>query len=259
MLILISLVILYFSCWSIAGILRKFTLEDEPLFSRIFAFIFMVGFEIVLLGLFYTYLTKENKTAIEVINYSFWLISLLPVVTVPFGSLRSFDKYLEYSGLIRNRSNENKNMMLRMFLYSNLFLGLGLFIIWAIGAIGTTSITGMELSSCLYNILVLFSFYLFLLLLLELNVVYTSISNKAGLLLGFIAAVYIILPLILSGILPANNNLDLFSPLGFIANLFKKSSGMIHSIWITNFILCIIPLLLVLKRHYYIFKTRRKM
>ncbi|MBN2181767.1 MAG: hypothetical protein JW715_07615 [Sedimentisphaerales bacterium] len=259
--ILVGLVMLYFSCWSIAGILRKFTLEDEPLFSRIRAFLFMLGFEFVCLGLFYTYLTKENTTYIWPVNYLYWLISLLPVLLVPLGSLRRFDKYLEHSGLIQDKSG-GKNMMIRMLMYSNLSLGLGLFSIWIVGAVGTTLIAGLKLLPCLHIILVLFSFYLFLFLLLELKVVYTSLSNKAGLLLGFITAVYIILPLILEGILPKHNYFDLFSPAGFIFSLFRESLKRIdirNSIWITNFILCIIPILLILKRHIYILNMRRKM
>lgn len=257
--ILAGLIVLYFSCWSIAGILRKFTFEDEPLFSRTSAFMFMVGFEVVLLGLFYTYLTNENKSGIWVINYSYWLISLLPAVIVPLGSIRNFNKYIEHCGLIRSQTTENKNMTLRMLLYSNLSLGLILFLIWAIGTIGTTLITELDLLPCLYNISVLFSFYIFLLLLIELNVVYASLSNKVSLLLGFIFVLYTIIPLILSGIISSDNSLYMFSPAGFIFSLFKQPPVMFNSIWIANLALCIIPILLVYKRYLYIISTRKKM
>ncbi len=255
--ILTSLVALYFACWSIKGVLRKFTLEEEPLFNRIGAFLFMLGYEFVLFGLFYEHLTEGAR----IISYSYWLISLLPVLAVPFGSLRKFDKYLEYSGLIRSRKKENQNIMPRMFLYSNLSLGLGLFVIWVGCSIATTLITQLELLPHLYMILVLFSFYLFLLLLLELYVVFTHVSNKIGTLLAFIAGVYVILPLIISGILDSEI-IYLHSPVGFVWEIFQKPYPDISiqtSIWAINLLLCIIPSLLIWKRHLYILSTRRKM
>ena len=255
--VLISLVALYFSCWCIVGVLRKFTLEEEPLFNRIGAFLFMFGYEFVLFGLFYEHLNEGAR----IINYSYWLISLLPILAVPFGSLRKFDKYLEYSGLIRSRKTENQNMMPRMILYSNLSLGLGLFVIWAGCSITTTLITRLELLPHLYMIFVLFSFYLFLLLLLELYVVFTPVSNKIGMLLAFIAAVYVILPLIISEILNSDI-IYMFSPVGFVWEIFQRPPtefAIQPGIWVLNLLLCIIPSLLIWKRHLHILSTRRKM
>ena len=259
--ILVSLVALYFSCWSITGVLRKFTREDEPLFSRTGAYLFMAGYELVLLGLFYAPLTEATKIPNWILNYCYWLISLVPVLTVPLWSLRNFDKYLEHSGLIRSNSTKSKGMILRMLLYSNLSLDFGLFAIWAAGAIGTTLITGLELLPHLYIILILFSFYLFLMLLLEISVVFTPLSDKVGLLLGFFAAVYVILPIILYGILESKT-LYLHSPVGFLFGMFQKSHGEIaiqNSIWVINLTLCVIPIVLISKRQLHILRTRQKM
>jgi hypothetical protein len=257
-LILFSLVILYFSCWSIKGILRRFTREDESLFTRFGAYLFMLGFEFVLFGLFYTYLKDGARRT----NNLFWLISLFPVLLIPFGSIRSFDKYLEHSGLMQSRLPENKNIMPRMLLYSNLFLSFCLFTIWALCSIGTTVIAGQDLLHHLYLIFILFSFYLFLMLLLELYVVYTSHSNKIGLLLVFITAVYIILPLILSGILEIRM-IYKHSPAGFIFELlypFRKGEVSVQpSVWVVNLILCIIPIILIWKRYKHILAARSKM
>jgi hypothetical protein len=70
-LVLISLIALYFSCWSIKGILRRLTREDEPLFTRIGAYLFIIGFEVGLFGLFYAHLEDGARKA----NYWYWLIS----------------------------------------------------------------------------------------------------------------------------------------------------------------------------------------
>jgi len=255
---LISLVALYFSCWAIKGILRRFTREDEPLFTRMGAYLFIVGFEFVLFGLFYEYLTDGARKT----NYLYWLISLLPVLLVPIWSFRSFDRYLEHSGLIRIKSAGNKNLMSRMLLYFNLPFDFSLFAIWALCSIGTTLITKQGLLYNLYYIVVLFSFYLFLMLLLELYVVYKPVSNKIGLLLSFIAIVYLFLPLILSGILD-NKEVYLYSLLGFYTRvLFYESApgiSTITRIWLINVVLCIVPIILIWKRYQHILTARKKM
>ncbi len=257
-LILISLVALYFSCWSIKGTLRRFTREDEPLFTRMGAYLFMLGFEFVLFGLFYKYLMEGARKT----NYLYWLISFLLVLLVPLGSLRSFDKYLEHSGLIRIKSAGNKNLMSRMLLYSNLPFDFSLFAIWALCSIGTILITKQGLLYNLYYIVVLFSFYLFLMLLLELYVVYKPVSNKIGLLLSFIAIVYLFLPLILSGVLD-NKEVYLYSLLGFYTRvLFYESApgiSTITRIWLINVVLCIVPIILIWTRYRHILTARKKM
>ena len=257
-LILISLVALYFSCWSIKGILRRFTREDEPLFTRMGAYIFMLGFEFVLFGLFYKYLTEGARKT----NYLYWLISFLPVLLVPLGSLRSFDRYLEHSGLIQGKSAGNKNLISRMLLYSNLPFDIILFAIWIAGAIVTALMTEQELLYNLYYVVILFSFFLFLMLLLELYVVYKPVSDKIGLLLSFIAIVYLFLPLILSGILD-NKEVYLYSLLGFYTRvlLYEPAPGIsiITRIWLINAVLCIIPIILIWTRYKNILAARQKM
>ncbi len=259
-LVLAGLIALYFSVWCIMGILRKFTREDEPLFSRPGAYLFMVGYEFVLLGLFYTRLSSRGVIA-GWITYWYWLISLLPVLAVPVWSVRNFDKYLEYSGLIAGRFAENKKMMPRMLLYSNLSVALGLFGVWAACAVGTTVMAGLELLPQLYLIWILFSFYLFLVLLLELYVVCTPLSNKMGLLLAFIALVYVTLPVVLHGILDSET-LYLYSPAGFLFGMFRKPDGEIAAqagVWMVNLLLCIVPGMSIWKRQLHILSTRRKM
>ena len=218
----------------------------------------MLGFEFVLFGLFYEFLTEGAQKT----NYLYWLISLLPVLLVPIWSLRSFDRYLEHSGLIQGKSAGNKNLVSGFLLYSNLLPVLVLFAIWTAGSIVTALMTGQELLYNLYYIIILFSFYLFLMLLLELYVVYKPVSNKIGLLLSFIAIVYLFLPLILSGILD-NKEVYLYSLLGFYTRvLFYESApgiSTITRIWLINVVLCIVPIILIWKRYQHILTARKKM
>jgi hypothetical protein len=257
-LILISLVALYFSCWAIKGILRRFTREDEPLFTRMGAYLFMLGFEFVLFGLFYEHLNEGAQRT----NYLYWLISLLTVLLIPIWSLRSFERYLEHSGLIQSKSAGNKNLLSAFLRYSNLLPVLVLFAIWTVGSIVTALMTGQGLLYNLYYIVILFSFYLFLMLLLELYVVYKPVSDKIGLLLSFITIVYLFLPLILSGILD-NKEVYLYSLLGFCARILsnKSAPGLLTQtgILIINIALCVIPIMLVWKRYKHILAARQKM
>jgi hypothetical protein len=256
-LILISLTALYFCCWAVIGILRKFTREDEPLFTRKGALLFMLGFEFILLGLFYYYLEKGETT----VSYTYWMLSLLAVLAIPFGALRSFEKYIEYSGLIRAKSGSNVNAISHILLHSNISLVLGLSAIWYAGSIAIILISRMEFLQGLYRIMILFSYYIFLMLLLELNVLYKPLSRKIGHLLIFIAGVYAILPPILSAIFESDT-LYLHSPFGFFWAIIEepyKSMPSLTSVWVVNLLLCVVPILLIWKRYSYILKLRQKM
>jgi hypothetical protein len=262
LLILISLIALYFSCWAIKGILRKFTREDEPLFTREGALIFMLGFELILLGLFHYYLVP-NKTNPTNINFShlYWAISLLAIFAIPFGALRSFDRYLEYIGLIRAKSGSNINTISRILLHSNISLALGLFVIWSAFSAGVILMSRMEFLPGLYKIWILFTFYMFLTLLSELDILYRPLSKKIRYLLGFIAAVYAILPLILAAIFESQA-ICAHSPFGIFMTIVERPytrMPSLTSVWIVNVLLCVVPILLIWKRYSHILKLRQKM
>ena len=74
-LLLISFIALYLSCWIFKGILRRFTYEQKPLFTRKGALLFSLGYIFILVGLYYTYIPKEGPELI----YSYWLITLIPI------------------------------------------------------------------------------------------------------------------------------------------------------------------------------------
>jgi MFS family permease len=259
--ILASIIALYFSCWTIKGILRKFTYEDEPLFTRTAAFLFMLGYEFIVFGLFYHYLFQADSSQIELtgLNYSFWAVSLLPVIAVPLGSVRTFDKYLEFAGHIISRTG-GKLRLARLTMFSNLSLGLGLIAIWASLAVVITYFAKLPMKDHLIYIGVIFTFYLFLLLLLEVFVVISPTVNKIGVLLIFIIAAQTILPLILSGIFKLSG-IGLLSPLGYFGHIIEWNRHITIDLWVAvvNLLLCIIPAILIFSRHTSIIKTRQRM
>lgn len=256
-LLLISLIALYFSCWTFKGILRRFTYEQEPLFSRKGALLFFLGYIFIAVGLHYNYIPKGKSEIV----YSYWIVTLIPVLLILMGSLRSLEKYTEYSRFIQSRYKSRKTSIVPIMMYSNLVLAIALFAIWAVSSIGTIFFAAMKPGSNIYNIFVLLTCYLFLVLLLELHVVYKPTSNKVGLLFSFIAALYGILPLILSGIFESEI-IYVYSPVGFIAALFKEPGLNINiktSFWLMNSLFCVFPALLIWKRYNYILTQRQKM
>jgi MFS family permease len=263
--VLASIITLYFSCWTIKGILRKFTYEDEPLFTRKGAYIFMLGYEFVVFGLFYHYLSRGNSS-IELdqrgLNFGFWLASSLPVFAVPLGSIRTIDKYLEFAGRLPSRTG-GKLRLARLTLFSNLSLGIGLFAIWAAISTATTYLAGLPIKEHLVIIGVIFTFYVFLLLLFELYVVVSPTVNKIGILLLFIIGIYAILPIVLASLFSVDA-LAPHSPVGYLGyaafTLDQNQDITTHlRVAIVNILLCVIPAILILRRHAGVIKARQRM
>jgi hypothetical protein len=98
-------------------------------------------------------------------------------------------------------------------------------------------------------------------LLLELYILYKPSSGKIGHLLCFIAAVYAILPPILSAIFESEV-IYVYSLFGFFFNIMDEPHTdivLLTSIWVINALLCVIPILLVKKRYSYILTLRQNM
>lgn len=260
--VLTSLVVLYFSCWSIKGILRRFTREDEPLFTRFGASVYgrlrVCPFRFVLpIHLGYLILSRACARAV---NCTYWLISLFAVLAVPLASVRSFDRYLEMGGLVRKRTGRRMGM-LRLLTHSNLLLALGLFAIWAAVAAVTTHLAKLDMLYHLRVMAVFLSFYLFLILLVEVYVVVSPYAAKVRILLIFIVGVYAIFPLILGGLFDSDQ-LYLHSPFGYVFGMFGRADQDINAqvtVIAVNLLLCVVPLAVVLKRHRQVITARQKM
>lgn len=258
-LVLISSICLYFTCWTFTGILRKFTKEDQPLFTRNGAILFMLGYLLVLVGLFFHHLSPLYKE----ILIAEWVITLIPVLLIPLVAERSFDNYLEHCGLLQARSTGRKPGLATLLPYSNILLALILFAIWAAGAAWTSFVSKVDIYQSLRFILVLFSYYLFFALLFELYVVCRPLSGKVGLFMVFVAIIYCILPLILSAVMDSEI-IYLYSPLGCLFDMGTSTpksdqTSIQASILLINALLCITPIVIILKRYKHIITTRENM
>ena len=255
-LLLTPLILIYFSIWAMSGIIRRFNVPGEPLFSRKGALGFMLGYELIILGCFFPYLSEKIE-----ITYCLWLAAFIPLILIMLGSFRKLDKYIEHSRLISQSRPSDKSMLPPLLLYSNFSLAIGLFVMWLALSTGTILAADVEFLPNLYSIAVLFSFYMFSLVLLELYSFYGSVQNRIGLLLGFVFVLYLLLPLILSGIMESEI-IFLYSPLGYFANIIsQQADGSIVNkpVIVTNLLLCVIPVILIAKRYSRIVTMRKNM
>jgi hypothetical protein len=244
-LLLIGLIALYFAVWNILGLVRKFTLEGEPLFGRASALLYLLGYEVIALGLFLPFLPDRQDEV-----YPMWLlVSLVPAMLIPLGSVRTFDSYLERCNPLRCRDGALRRVLLT---HSNLTLNVGLLILWAAFSVIAALVNETNMAEFAYHAAGTLSFCLVLLLLLELYVVYRPLYNKIGTLLGFLAVMYLIVPLILAAAMQVAS-LRFYSFFGFFFSLFDPSEGpstaVKASILVVNALLCVVPALLIGRRY----------
>ena len=251
-LVFISLVMLYFTIWNVIGNIRKFNRENEPLFSRIGACLFILGYYLLVLGLFLPHMLVINFAV-----YYFWLAISPPVLLIPLGSMRTFEDYLESCSLAGRPDASKSAALLKS---SNLTLAFVLFVIWLCFSVFAAVKGQLTTSLFVTNLAVLFSFCLFLILLLELYVVYRPLLSKIGLLLCFFTGLYFFLPIIFSFTLQVPS-LRYYSLWGFFSFLLNPLSGSDEIprayICIVNVLLSIAPAVLIAKRYSRILKLSK--
>jgi len=258
-LLFITMIFLYLSGWAYQGILRRFTKEKEPLFSGKGAILFAVGSELILLGLYFAYLTGRARYTMTYL--SFWAMSLFVILWVAGGASRTFDKYFENSQFIKIQSGSGRKSLLSFIRHCNLSLAIVLFVVWSVFAIGAALKAKVAPVQWGYMLFILFCSYMLLLLLLELWLIYRNDSEKIGILLGFLAILYLILPPILSGVLESEL-VAVISPLGLIGYMLENkhiSLIMLNTVAIIHILLCVFPVLFIGKRYKEIIEVRQMM
>jgi len=258
-LMLIIFLALYFGLWSLLGVLRKFTFEGAPLFSRPAAVLFLLGYELIVLGLFLPHLPGG-----ESLFYFYWLIvSLLPVVFVPVGSINDRATYLEALGRRpAHPGSAGQGMRSLLLQQCNLSLGIVLFAIWLVFFVIVSHSERIATAQLIKDAVVLASCYVFLLFLLELCVVYEPIHGKIRVLIMFVLLLYLFLPLILAVTL-AVPSLHLYSPLGFLADFVSFATPRRADFWMAilgvNVALGVVPALAIRRQYMQILALRRTM
>jgi hypothetical protein len=253
-LVLAGLIMLYFTAWNIIGIIRKFNKDLMPLFTRFGSLLYLIGYEAILLGLLLPHLCKYTEEMLM----TYWWLSIVPVVFIPFGASLDIKGYQELAASYRTKISSPARRRFVFLTMSNVALGIVIFLIWAIVSFVFFLVPSIFQSHPPYDIirltlviLTFAGFYIFLLLLVEFGLTYQTERSRIGLLAVFIGVVYVILPLIIGGIFD-NEKFVSFSPAGFFVLVVSDElKGIVPFIKIClyNLLLLVIPAVLVARKY----------
>lgn len=267
LIILIALICLYLGIWAFIGCLRRFTYENEALFTRKGAVLFFTGYLCVALGLFWNPLmeaaSSDSITNVQGWYFLLWIVSFLPIFWLPFSSGKKFDEYIEYGGKNLLTEQKMKLQWTDLLRYSNVTLWLGLFGLWAVFVLCVGIYFGLFLGLILQVVMILFSFILVLFLLLEVYILFSPCLKNIKVLLLALLMSYLFLPLIIGNLLhnDAIIQCSLFS-FSMFFELCKDGSKFIAlpmTALKVNIFLILIEIYLIVGRYKKILEVRERM
>ncbi|MDD5491496.1 MAG: hypothetical protein PHV60_02285 [bacterium] len=252
-----SLVVFYFAGWILSGVIRKFRYEGVPLFSPAAAVLFLVGFEVLSLGIFWPYYKQEMMYEASRI------VPLFTLFILSAGTLKDHSKYLEISrSILIDRYSGKLSNINRFLLQSNLSFSIGLFIIWSLFTFITSFAVQGSIVSNLFTVLNFFTFIMFFVSLFELNILCSQKYRKIWLLLVFMGLLSLFLPLILAASL-RSDTVYIHSFFGYISSFVTAKDLLINNIMLqvkvllVNLILCFITFYIIYKNYIEILKLRK--
>jgi hypothetical protein len=250
--LLLSAVTLYLGAWALLGVVRKFDHERETLFTPSGALRFCAGYQVLVLGFFWAPLQPVPHAELSLC----WAFGFAPLLMLLSASLRSHAAYMESCGQIMSAGRTAGRFLAQK---SNLTLGFALYALWAVAALGESALTGHVAAADALGFLgVFFTAYAFVLLLIELHVLYSPSIPRIKILLGVVLLLYVALPPIFAGIFKANH-LFLYSPLVYFFSWQSDNAIGAHRICAANLLLCAWPAYLVQKKYREILALRRQM
>lgn len=251
-----SALLLYFTAWMLWGIVRKFRDDRAPLFSTIGSLGFVVGWEIITTGLFWSFLHLQSSF------YGHRVLCFWGLIFVNVSTLRDAGMYFETAHKLQSRSSALGMNLFRLLRQSTLVWGICLFLVWIGFFFGLSGKPALSFPDNLYALLNLFGFYLLFMMLLELFVLYRHLHLNLKVFLIGLAIVSLFLPLSLSKLL-SDKLVYLHSAFGYMGNLItpfllKGGNAAIQwRIFFVNLLLCVLPAVLIL-RNYVRFLTYRR-
>lgn len=253
-LVFASALLVYFAGWAIAGILRKLRQPSLPLFSPLGSICFSALLGLLLLGLCMPH-AGPGTIALGV----FVLFAMLVLLPMPFGSIGGVARYLERGRILLAQGRSDGAFIAGLFAHSNLMTGLLLFPAWVPLTLIMAAADEADMGHAVGFLAVVFSAYLFLLLLVELHTLYKPLHERITVLLAFIAVVFFVCPLILAA---ASESLFIasFSAFGQVVVLlgsFDDRPAPAGIVVVVNMALCVVPALLVWLRYRAILRQRR--
>ncbi|MFA5553962.1 MAG: hypothetical protein WCZ89_07775 [Phycisphaerae bacterium] len=246
-LVLIGSAAIYYTIWNIIGILRRMNKEDQPLFSRFGALLFLAAYYAFVIGLLFPHVSVVRNEMLA----AFWWLTLIPALIVPYITFFKTENYLELSASYRRKNLSRAKTLVSFLFISNLSIAAVLFAIWVIAVYVIKLYYKIYIPNLTHIVLVIASFYLFLMLLLEITKTYDSEHGKIFLLAGFIAAAYLILPPIFASIFE-KEAVAFYSPAGFLFMVLTRGLNNVYSaagICLYNLLLSVIPAILIIRRY----------
>ncbi len=260
--LLVGGIALYLAVWATLGAMRQFVRSDFPIFSAAGAYKFLIGCQIILLGLFWQRVPETASNA----WYVYAIVTHVLAVLVPFGVMRSHEQYMELSYDLARKHGEGSLLNKSFFARTNLTVWCYIFVIWAAFTIGSAALVqSMEsFRWALVLIVCVFLGWSVFMLLVELAVVGRPKNEKLKYFVGFVALLYLVVPMILAGVLRDTRIMaySFFGIWGAVGErAFSESSEALPLVWpaFVNAVAVIVLFGLVRKRYLQILAARRAM
>jgi hypothetical protein len=220
----LALLALYACVWLVVGLRRRFVNERAALFTPAGAIRFLFGFLLIGFGLTWKFFSEARMESVVV----FWVSSGLAALAVAAGAFRNWDELHECARRTAIRPGLNVANM------ANPAVGTALLFLWGAFALVADLVAGMPIA--LEAVPVLMTFGLVLLFLMEFGVTHAPLTGRIRVLAGFLAGLYCVLPLILSGVMSKGFFL-VFSPLGYLTQIGAQGESILaplpaNAVWL---------------------------
>lgn len=224
---LVSFVCLYASAWAFLGSLRKIDNPEKSLFSDQGALLFFIGFELLVTGFCWPFL---RHGAVEAV-FANWAITLVMLFLIACGTTRTFADYFDRARALRLPTESSARDIFRLWAISNTWKSLYLAAVWVVFSICVLAVAGWWLPNLLWHVLILPTFFFFLTSLLDIHSLYQASYEKIKLALGFVAFLYLFLPLMLAPITGANVfAFSVFGYFGYLCGMVTASGNVLQSL-----------------------------
>lgn len=207
------------AAWCYAGILRRLTVEDMPLFSRKGAVLFASS----LLALLLCFLGPRTGGRHDLGLFGAVLVAgFVGNILILLGSLKTSEQYLE--SCRRAGATTARDIRTRMASLSNLGTAAMLLAVHIVALVGMIAAgCDDDLTAGLDAALGMVLAYAFAALLVELHALYKSPSRHVTLLASFAAVLYIIVPLVFSAV--TESEIALISGVNYMVGRMAEPEG----------------------------------
>lgn len=259
--LLVGAIASYLAIWAALGAMRRLRQSELTIFSWAGAYRFLLGCLVIALGLFWEELSMGGDET------WFWYAAVTHalVFLIPFGLLRSYEQYMELTYDFARQPGGGQALERKFLATVNPAIWAGLYALWAALVVGVAAIDSfaMVLWALALIVCVFFAWAVFL-LLAEVAVVGAPRNEKLKFFAGFLAILYLVLPMLLAGVLDVNA-LWPFSFFGLWTEIGRQASAHQADEWklipplLLNVLIAVILAIFIRHRYADIVKARHSM